>query len=159
MFDLLSTAELTASAAIVVATLTFQFGTSARERTLIAVGLTAWFATVLWLGATESLHYSHGLGVPGLAAAIALPVVVLSPILLGTREGRRRVAAVSLPALIGVQAVRVLGVSFVLLHASGRLPAPFAPIAGWGDMLVGVLALPVAWAAFHFPTRSSSAVM
>src|SRR3954452_13723639 len=108
MFDLLSTAELTASAAIVVATFSFLFGVSVRERALIVVALTAWFATVLWLGATESLHYPRGLGAPGLAAAIILPVVLLSAILLGTRGGRTRVAAAPLPALIGVQAVRVL---------------------------------------------------
>ena len=40
--------------------------------------------------------------------------------------------------------MRVLGISFVMLHAAGRLPAPFAPIAGWGDILVGALAIPVA---------------
>lgn len=34
-----------------------------------------------------------------------------------------------------------------MLFALHRLPAPFAPIAGCGDILVGVTALPVAWLA------------
>jgi hypothetical protein len=46
---------------------------------------------------------------------------------------------------VGIQAIRVLGVSFVLLHAAGRLPGPFAPVAGWGDIAIGATALPVAW--------------
>jgi hypothetical protein len=53
---------------------------------------------------------------------------------------------IPLTALIGVNALRVLGVVFVLLYAAGRLPAPFAPAAGWGDIFVGLTALPVAWA-------------
>ena len=31
----------------------------------------------------------------------------------------------------------------------GRLPAPFAPSAGWGDVAVGAFALPVALMAAH----------
>jgi hypothetical protein len=62
---------------------------------------------------------------------------------------RRRLDDVPLSWLIAVHAVRVLGVSFVLLHAHGRLPAPFAPVAGWGDIAVGLTALPVAWLAKH----------
>ncbi len=48
-------------------------------------------------------------------------------------------------ALIGVNVVRVLGVEFLLLQAAGRLPAPFAPAAGWGDVAVGAAAPLVAW--------------
>jgi hypothetical protein len=33
--------------------------------------------------------------------------------------------------------------------AHGRLPAPFAPAAGWGDIAVGLTALPVAWLVRH----------
>ena len=145
MLDLLSTVELTASAAIVAATLSFVFGQTPRERGAILLALTAWFVTVLWLGATDALHYARGIGTPGLAVAVVLPVVILTALALGTREGRARVVAAPLPALIAVQAVRVLGVSFVLLYQAERLPAPFAPVAGWGDILVGALALPVAW--------------
>jgi hypothetical protein len=49
--------------------------------------------------------------------------------------------------LIAVQAVRALGVSFILLYFAGRLPAPFAPVAGWGDTVIGVTALPLAYLA------------
>lgn len=48
--------------------------------------------------------------------------------------------------LIAVQSLRVLGVLFILLFAAHRLPAPFAPLAGYGDILTGLLAIPLAWA-------------
>jgi hypothetical protein len=55
------------------------------------------------------------------------------------------VEAVPTALLIALHVVRVLGVSFVMLYAANRLPAPFAPVAGWGDIFAGVAALPVAW--------------
>jgi hypothetical protein len=51
--------------------------------------------------------------------------------------------------LVGVHTVRLLGVSFIILFAAGRLPAPFAPVAGWGDIFVGATAIPVAWLVYR----------
>ena len=45
--------------------------------------------------------------------------------------------------LIGVQAIRVFGWVFVLEHLRGNLPGIFAHPAGWGDLLVGIIALVV----------------
>ena len=58
--------------------------------------------------------------------------------------------ATPLPALIAVHAIRLLGIMFLVLYAEGRLPAPFAPSAGWGDMFIGATALPLAWAVTRF---------
>jgi hypothetical protein len=59
---------------------------------------------------------------------------------------RRVLATASLPALIGVQVYRVIGLVFVILLAQGQLPAHFALPAGWGDVLVGLSAPLVALA-------------
>jgi hypothetical protein len=56
--------------------------------------------------------------------------------------------------LVGVHTVRLLGITFVILYAANRLPAPFAPVAGWGDIFVGATALPVAWLAYRRPANS-----
>jgi hypothetical protein len=45
-------------------------------------------------------------------------------------------------------------VIFLVLFAAGKLPAPFAPSAGWGDIFVGATALPVAWAMLRFGARA-----
>ena len=144
MFDLVSMAELTASAVLVITVYAGAFGRSWRERSAIGLAFALWFVLVLRLGANDALHYERGIGVPGLGLAVLLPILILTGLTFATRTGRARLAAAPLPALIAAQGVRVLGVSFVLLHAAGRLPAPFAPVAGWGDILVGALALPVA---------------
>jgi hypothetical protein len=53
----------------------------------------------------------------------------------------------------GVQTVRVLGLSFVLLYAAVQLPASFAPAAGWGDIFVGAVAPAVAWVVHRLSLR------
>jgi len=75
-------------------------------------------------------------------AAFATIVIALrrSPAL------RRVVAAASLPAMVGVQLYRALGVTFLILLALGQLPAHFALPAGWGDIVVGLTAPLVALA-------------
>jgi hypothetical protein len=57
---------------------------------------------------------------------------------------RSALLSVPLPALVGLNAARLGGVFFLILAADGRLSAPFASVAGWGDMLVAALAIPFA---------------
>ena len=152
--DLIGSVELTASAAIVVAALSIGFGLNPATRLRAAVGLSLWFILVVILAATRALYYEHGLGAPGLGLAVALPIVVLCLVVArvqSLREGFRRVP---LWLLVGVHAVRLLGITFVILYAANRLPAPFAPVAGWGDIFVGATALPVAWFAYTRPANS-----
>src|SRR5262249_56318039 len=59
----------------------------------------------------------------------------------GCRAG---VLSMPLEALIGRNAARLAGFFFLLLAAAGRLSAPFAPMAAWGDMITGAAALPLA---------------
>lgn len=144
MFDLLSTAELTASAAILVFFLSATLSMTARQRVLVAAGFVVWFGLVLTLGATGALSGGGAIGTPGLGLVILIPFAVLSVLVLSTMRGRELIQRTSLPAMVGIHAVRVLGLSFVLLYAAKRLPAPFAPTAGWGDVTVGLLAIPLA---------------
>jgi hypothetical protein len=145
-FDVISAIELTASAAIVIAALALSIPAPARSQLKIACGLVAWFTALATLCALGAFAPGTGIGTPGLGAAIAVPLVVILWLVLADRHWREHVLAMPLPILIGVHAVRILGLDFVLLHAAGRLPAPFAPTAGWGDVIAGVAALPVAWA-------------
>jgi len=55
--------------------------------------------------------------------------------------------SVPLPLLVGLNAIRLAGVLFVLLADAGRLAGPFPYLAGWGDFTTGALAIPAAWLA------------
>jgi hypothetical protein len=52
--------------------------------------------------------------------------------------------ALPMPLLIGLNSMRVLGILFLFLAANGRLSGPFPYAAGCGDIITGVLALPLA---------------
>ena len=152
--DLIGSVELTASAAIVIAALSIGFGSSATTRLRAAVGLSAWFALVVILAATRALYYERGLGAPGLGIAVALPIAVLCFVVARVKSLREGFRRAPLWLLVGVHTVRVLGISFIILYAAGRLPAPFAPVAGWGDIFVGATALPAAWLAYRRPAMA-----
>ncbi len=144
-FDLLGSIQLTASAAVAIAVVAFNLGSTTRDRIRLAAGLAVWFAAVVALVATGALGPTGALGVPGFGVAVLAPVVVLAFIGRAGRPLRRALDAAPLAPLIGLHALRILGVNFLLLHAAGRLPAPFAPLAGWGDIAAGLAAIPVAW--------------
>jgi hypothetical protein len=156
--DLIGSVTLTASAAIMIAALSIGFGSTAVVRTRIAAWLTAWFVVVVILAATRALYYEGGLGAPGLGVAVALPIAVLCIVVARTQALREEFHRVPLWLLVGVHVVRLLGISFIILYAAGRLPAPFAPVAGWGDIFVGATALPVAWLAYRRPTNVRSMI-
>jgi hypothetical protein len=144
-FDVLSGVLLTACAAIVVSVLCAVIGRDTMRRAGLALILGAWFVLVVILAATGALGSDHGIGTPGLGLAVALPIVLMSIALLRAPSLRQSIMGVSLAALVVVHIVRVLGVDFLILQAAGRLPAPFAPTAGWGDIVTGLAAAPVAW--------------
>src|SRR5438876_10612372 len=128
--DLIGSIELTASAAIVIAALSIGFGSNATTRFRATVGLSAWFVLVVILAATRALYYEHGLGAPGLGIAVAVPIAVLCIVVARTQALREEFHRVPLWLLVGVHVVRLLGISFIILYTTGRLPAPFAPVAG-----------------------------
>ena len=147
--DLLGSIELTASAAVVIAALSIGFASSTATRIRAAAWLSVWFVVVVILAATRALYYKYGLGTPGLGLAVVLPIVILCILVTRVQSLREGFHRVPLWLLVGVHVVRLLGISFVILYAANRLPAPFAPVAGWGDIFVGATALPVAWVAYR----------
>jgi hypothetical protein len=156
--DLLASIEITACAAIAIAVLAVGFGDDTRARVRIATGLALWFVAVAALAALEVFHYQRGLGVPALGSAVLLPIVVLGWRALRSPAWHRRLLSIPLSWLVGVNVIRVFGATFVILYAAGRLPAPFAPVAGWGDILVGLTAVPVAWLAYKKGADAHAAV-
>jgi hypothetical protein len=154
MFEILSTIGLTASAAIVIDFLAYAMAETPRGRLTVAGVLTAWFALVVAIGASAALDPVRGFGVPALGLTVGLPVAALVSAFFAFGPLRAAMLGAPLPALVAVNAVRILpGGLFVLLYATRKLPAPFAPSAGWGDIFAGVAALPLAWAILRFGRR------
>jgi hypothetical protein len=112
-------------------------------RTGIVAVLTAWFQLI-------TATAVPGVGpVPGAAFALLVPVLGGTLLLVRNREARRLLAAAALAPLIALHATRLAGGAFVLLDAEGRLADPFATLAGRGDVVAAVAAVPVALLALR----------
>ena len=145
-FDLLGAIGLTTSAAVVIGAIAASYAGSQTARLGLGAMLAGWFGLIVVLGTAGVFDYWRGIGTPGIGMAVLLPVLTLTYAARRFETIRSAVLAIPLAVLVGVNFVRILGLFFVLLHAAGRLPAPFAPVAGWGDVLIGAAALPVTWA-------------
>ena len=114
---------------------------------------TVWLAVMipftLWLAVAWSAAIG-GAFKPGAAAIPLLPVATLGPVVLGVPVllGSRRMGEVldAMPAswLVALQVFRVQGSTFLIGWAYGAAPGIFAFPAGIGDVLTGLLAVPVA---------------
>src|SRR2546430_10765844 len=102
------------------------------------VAVTAWLALVLLAGATGFLVRLPfpgpqliflALFVATLVAATAVPAL------------RAWVDALPLGSLLGINALRFIGITFLVLAARGQMDPVFAARAGWGDIATAVLAL------------------
>ena len=114
----------------------------------IAVPLTAWLIAVWTLSVQGAFVQPPGSLVPRLPIAIFAPVALFIIPLLRSRIVGTVLDATPASWLIGLQAYRVLGGIFLVSWLRGSLPGTFALPAGAGDVLVGLLALPVAvWLA------------
>jgi hypothetical protein len=144
MIDVIGTIALTALAIAGPAAIILASSLERAQAVRVAALTAAWLAGIAVLGGTGVFAE---LGTPAVGLAVAGPVV------LGALSVRRvpwlRTLAFATPVavLIAIHTGRLLGGFFLALHAEGRLPATFARTAGWGDIAVAVVALPVAWMA------------
>jgi hypothetical protein len=143
--DLLGLGLLTAISALAIALPAIWYARAPGGIALL-VAHVLWFFVVVALAASGALAWGLKLGAPLLAVSIVTPIVVLAILATVVPATSRALATIPLPALIGVHAIRIIGFLFLLLLATGRLSAPFAPSAGWGDIIAGAMAVPVAWA-------------
>jgi len=141
--DLIIAIIATACAAISIAALTLSIPVSSARRIGTATVMAAWFFVAVTLAATGAVS-PDGLGTPGLGVAVLLPIVAIAFLTPRIAVLRNALYNIPISVLIGVNALRVFGYFFIIHYDAGRLPAPFAPSAGWGDVLAGIFAVPVA---------------
>jgi hypothetical protein len=115
----------------------------------------------LWIGLAAAAA-----GAGWLPIARPVPVVglfVVTPLLaaaLATAWPAARKAMLSMPlsAMVAINIVRIFAVLFLMLAAEGRLSGPFPYSAAWGDIITGVLAVPVLWLLRDGVARHTTAI-
>jgi hypothetical protein len=107
-------------------------------------------AAGLWVGLQVALAGSGAFAGRAAGAFQLIGVMVVVPpllVLVATRllpAFRTALLAIPTGLLVALNASRVLGAFFLFLAAAGRLGGPFPQSAGWGDIITGTLAIPLA---------------
>jgi hypothetical protein len=144
VLELINAIVLGASLAIIVMVLTTQADVSWNARRWAIAGTLVW--TTLIVAAAATGHFTPG--TPGIAiqppAIFALASVTLLIAWVFSSQFRRAMLSIPLQALVGLNVLRILGVFFVLKYFAHELAAPFGPVAGLGDTITGLVAIPLA---------------
>jgi hypothetical protein len=137
MLDAIDTILVLSSAAVILVAMT--------RRLLVAGIAGAWFGLAIVASASGAFDGGRRTGPLALLFFFGLPILVAA---LAWQRPTVRAAwlAIPMPLLIGLNVIRSIGFMFLLLAAAGRLSGPFPYSAGWGDIITGVFALPVALA-------------
>jgi hypothetical protein len=115
---------------------------SSRQRiaTVIAAGL--WIGLAVALAGTGAYAVAAS-PVPVVGVMAALPVLAAALAALLSAKVRAALLALPLTLLVGLNVMRIEGLFFLLLAAQGKLSGPFPESAGWGDIIVGLSAVPL----------------
>jgi hypothetical protein len=125
--------------------------------------VTAWAAAVTVIGwfllatalASADAYRGAADRIPTIQYGIFVPILIGGLLVWRSPRLARIIDAVPQHWLIGVQLYRALGVIFLILCGTGKLPGLFALPAGLGDVLVGVLA-PIVGIAYRRGPRENT---
>jgi hypothetical protein len=144
MLDFVGTI-VTAALMTVVVNALITFMDIGRAAKLVLAGIAG-----LWIGLAAAAAASGWLAVsrpfPVIGIFVATPLVAAA-IASTWPAGRAALLVLPTKLLIGLNIGRVLAVLFLLLAMQGRLAGPFPYLAGWGDIITGVVAVPLLFVA------------
>jgi hypothetical protein len=143
MLDLIGTTVLIAAIAVNLnAAITTMPLSSAQKLTTVTIA-------GLWIGlavalATTGIYAATATPVPVVGVMAGLPLIVVGFAALLFAPVREALLALPVTLLVGLNTMRIFPGGFmVLLALQGRLSGPFPESAGWGDIIVGLTAIPL----------------
>ena len=126
----------------------------------IAIPFTLWLA-VVWAMAVNGAFQP----IPGVVRLPRLPIAIFAPVIIGlfflprSKSIAAFLDATPAPWLIALQVYRIFGGIFLVNWMHGTAAGVFAVPAGIGDVLTGIMALPVALLLASGTARGRSAAM
>lgn len=145
MLDLIGAVVLTAGLMLNLNALISSLPARRTAQFVLAAVFGAWLG--LSAAAASAGVLATGRPFPLIGIFVAFPIVATAVAVALVPRARSALLGVPMPLLIGLNAWRLLGAFFLLLAAEGRLSGPFPYSAGWGDVITGAAAIPLAWLA------------
>ena len=118
-------------------------GSLTRRLAIAGVG-GGWVGLAMYLSVSGRLAFSPANPVPWMGFLLIVPLLTTGVLALASKKVRATLLGIPLELLIGLNAMRILGVLFLFDWAVGSLSGPFPFFAGLGDMITGALAIPIA---------------
>jgi hypothetical protein len=146
MLDLIGTMLLTAAIMVNLnaAIAMMALSTAGKLTTVAIAGM--WIGLAIGL-ATIGIYAATATPVPVVGLMVGWPVILVGIAALLFGKVRETLLALPVTLLIALNAMRIVpGAFMVLLALQGRLSGPFPQSAGWGDIMVGLAAIPLALA-------------
>src|ERR1700719_1428700 len=122
-----------------------------------AITVIGWFLLAIALALNDA-YRGNAERLPTIQYGILVPILIGGLLIWRSPRLARIIDAVPQRCLVGIQFYRALGVIFLILYGTGKLPGLFAWPAGLGDVLVGVLAPVVAIAYRRGPRENADLV-
>ena len=119
--------------------------------------LLGWLAVAIALSAAGVYHVNTS-AIPTIQYGILLPILIGALLIWRSEAAKRILDAVPQQWIVSVQLYRALGVVFLILYATGKLPSLFAWPAGVGDIAIGLLAPVVGLAYARAPREAGGLV-
>jgi hypothetical protein len=152
MLDFLGSVATAALIVFVISTLLVYLDVSRQTKIVMAALLGLWVGIATAGSAAGWAALARPFPIMGLFVVAPLTIAVLATAWPGARKA---MLGLPLPLLVGLNVGRVFAVLFVLVAAEGRMSGPFPHSAGWGDIISGVVALPLIWLARE-PARNKA---
>lgn len=117
-----------------------------RVAKLVVAGLAGlWIGLQISLATAGAFASDSALTFPLVGLMAATPLVITAIAAAVSPAVRSALYGLPQSLLVGLNAGRIFGAFFLLLAADGRLGGPFPQSAGWGDIVTGAVALPLAY--------------
>jgi hypothetical protein len=144
MLDFLGTVATATLIVFVISALLVFIDAARSTKLVLAIALGLWVGIAAaaggagWMASTRPFPI---IGIFVVAPLLAAAIATAWP------EARRALLSLPLPLVVGLNVGRVFAVLFLMLEAAGRLSGPFPHSAAWGDIITGVVAIPLIWLA------------
>ena len=142
MLDFIGLIITTALMVVVVNTLIIFIDASRAAKVTLAVVIGLWIGLAAAVAEAGWLPISRPIPVVGLFVAIPL---LAAGFAIAWPRAREALLSIPMPVMVALNVVRIFAVLFLVLAAEGRLTGPFPYSAAWGDIITGVVAVPVLW--------------
>ncbi len=142
MLDFIGFIITTALMVLIVNTLITYIDASRAAKVMLAGVIGVWIGLAAAVAEAGWLPIARPIPVVGLFVAVPLLAAAFATRLPHAREA---MLSIPMPVMVALNVVRIFAVLFLALAAQGRLTGPFPYSAAWGDIITGVVAVPVLW--------------